>query len=410
MDPMQVAKIFAQSLLLGALIGLQRERQKRPIAGIRTFPLVAALGTACALLARQYTGWILAAGFLTMGGFAITSGILRYHVKKGLSTTTQMAMLLTFALGALLVQGPPFIAIAVGVVMAALLQYKPELHGFAQGLQSKDVYAVVQFALITFVVLPVLPDKTVDPFHVISLRQVWWMVVLVSGMSLASYAGLKLLGGRYGTLVSGLVGGLVSSTATTLTLSRRTKQGESVEMASAAIMAASGVVFLRIAAIVGVIEVSILPRLIVPMAGLFVVGVVLAALLAFRQTPEDVALPEIKNPCEVRFSLIFALMYAVVLFLLAAGRHYLGNEGIYVVSAVSGLTDMDAIAISVARLVGVESLDMRTAVRAIIVASMANMVFKTCLVAALGNRRLLKRTGIGFGVLFATGIAAVALV
>jgi len=410
MDASHLAKVFAQSMLLGALIGLQREQSKRPIAGIRTFPLVAALGTLCGVLADRFSPWVLAAGLVTMGALVVSSTVLRSRVKRTLGTTSQMAVLVTFALGAMLVHGPPFVAIAVGVVMAALLQYKPELHGLVQRLQSKDVYAVVQFTLIAFVVLPVLPDRTYGPFEVVNPRQVWWMVVLVSGMSLASYAALKVLGGRKGTLASGLVGGLVSSTATTITLSRRSQQGDSPALAAAAIMAASGVVFLRVAAIVGVLNPTLLPRLIGPMVGMFLVGIIVAAVFAARQAREEIPLPEVKNPCELRFSLVFALLYTVVLFLLAAGRYHLGDRGIYAVSALSGLTNMDAIAISIARFSNLGKMDLQMAVRAIIAAAMASIVFKTILVGVLGSRPLLKRMALGFAILFLAGVAAILLV
>lgn len=410
MDPYHLAKVFAQSILLGALIGLQRERAKKPLAGIRTFPMIAAMGTVCAVLAKEYSPWVLAAGLIVMGAYMVGGAVLRWRLKQSTSTTTQMAMLLTFGLGAMLLEGPAFVAIAVGVVMAALLQYKPELHGIVERLQNKDVYAVVQFTLITFVILPVLPDQTYGPFEVINPRQVWWMVVLISGMSLASYAALKVFGGRYGTLASGVIGGMVSSTATTLTLARRSKQGESPAMAAAAIMAASGIVFVRVAVIVAFVDRSLLMPVLVPSGALLAVGLIVAAILAFRTEAQDVPLPEVENPCELRFALVFAAMYAVVLFFLAAGRHYLGESGIYVVSAVSGLTDMDAIAISVARLQGQGDLVVRTAVRAIIIAGMANMVFKTGLVASLGDRALLKRAAVGFGILFVAGAVAVALV
>ena len=410
MDPTHLAKVFAQAMLLGALIGLQRERRKRPIAGIRTFPLVAALGSLCGVLAQQYSPWVLGAGFVVVGAAVISSSVLRWRVRGTFGTTSQMAFMVTFALGAMLVNGPAVVAIGLGVLTAALLQYKPELHGLVQRLQAKDVYAVVQFTLIAFVVLPVLPDRTYLPFDVLNPRQIWWMVVLIAGMSLASYAGLKLLGGRNGTLASGLIGGLVSSTATTLTLSRRSQTGVPAELASAAIMAASGVVFLRIAVIVALVHRPVLSVAIVPMAGLFLVGLIVAAVMVARRRGEAVPLPEVENPCELRFSLVFALMYAVVLFLLAAGRYHLGDRGIYAVSAVSGLTDMDAIAVSAARLCGVGDLGLRTAVRAIIIASMANMVFKTVLVGVLGTRPLFKRTAIGFAVLLAAAVAAVALV
>lgn len=410
MDPLQLAKIFAQSMLLGALIGLQRERREDPIAGIRTFPLVAALGTLCGVLADEYSAWVLAVGFVVMGALVISSAIMRWRAKGSIGTTTQMSMLLTFGLGAMFVHGPAWVAIALGVVMAALLQYKPELHGAVERLASKDVYAVVQFTLIAFVVLPVLPNYTYGPFDVLNPRQIWYMVILISGMSLASYAALKLLGGKHGTLLSGVVGGLVSSTATTLTMSRRSRLGEAPELVSAAIMAASGVVFLRVAVIVGVVNSALLPVIVPPMVGLFIVGLAIAVVLVYRHRGTETPMPDVKNPCELRTSLIFALMYAAVLFLLAAGRYYLGDRGIYAVSAASGLTDMDAIAVSAAKLSVSEGMNLRVAARAIIIASMANLVFKSVLVAVLGSRPAFKRSAVGFLVLFVAGALAVALV
>jgi len=219
-----------------------------------------------------------------------------------------------------------------------------------------------------------------------------------------------VLGGRNGTLASGLVGGLVSSTATTITLSRRSQQDNSPALAAAAIMAASGVVFLRVAAIVGVLNASLLPRLIGPMVGMFLVGIIVAAVYTARQARTEIPLPEVKNPCELRFSLVFALLYTVVLFLLAAGRYHLGDRGVYAVSALSGLTNMDAIAISIARFSNLGKMDLQMAVRAIIVAAMASIVFKTVLVAVLGSRSLLKRMALGFALLFLAGFAALLLV
>jgi len=412
MDPSGLFKVFAQSILVGGIIGLQREQTRYPIAGIRTYPLVAALGTLCGVLADQFpaSSWIIAAGFLAVAAVVVGSSLLRWQLERDPGITSEISILVTFGLGVMLVRGPAAVAIALGVVTAALLLYKPELHGLVEKLGSKDVHAVVQFTLITFVVLPVLPDRAYGPFAVVNPRQIWWVVVLVAGIGLASYVALRFLGGRSGTLASGLVGGLVSSTATTLTLSRRTRGGQSASLAAAAIMAASGVVFLRVAVITAVIDLPLLPRLAAPAGVLFVLGLVMAALFALRTQGNEPPLPEPSNPCELRVALLFAFLYTVVLFVLAAARHYLGDRGIYAAAGLSGLTDMDAIAVSIARLTADDRIDPRVAVRAIIVASMANMVFKAGLAGLLGNRPLLWRLVLGFGAFLVAGGVAFTLI
>jgi uncharacterized membrane protein (DUF4010 family) len=408
MDASQLFKVFAESMLLGAIIGLQRQQIEHPVAGIRTFPLVAALGTLCGVLAQQYSGssWIIAAGFLAVAAMVVSSSFMRWQIDRDPGMTSEMALLVTFGLGVMLVRGPATVAIAMGVATAAILLYKPELHGLVRSLQSKDVHAVVQFTLITFVVLPVLPNRVYGPFAVLNPRQIWWVVVLVAGISLASYAALKFLGGRSGALASGLVGGLVSSTATTLMISRRSRVDQSPSLAAAAIMAASGVVFLRVAVIIAVIDFALLARLAAPAAALFVVGLVMAGVFTLGTKGSGIPIREPSNPCEMRVALLFAVLYTVILFALAAARHYLGDRGIYAAAGLSGLTDMDAIAVSLARLTSDGQIAARVAVRGIIAASMANMIFKAALAAALGNRPLLWRLLVGFGVfLIAGGVA-----
>ncbi len=409
MDPSHLFKVFAQSILLGAIIGLQRQQTAHPIAGIRTYPLVAALGSLCAVVAQQYgsSGWIIAAGFLAIAAIVVTSSLLRWQLEHDLGMTSEVSLLVTFGLGVMLVRGPASVAIALGAVTTALLLYKPELHGLVERFKAKDVHAVVQFSLITFVVLPVLPNQAYGPFNMLNPRQVWWVVVLVAGISLASYAALKLVGGRSGALASGVAGGLVSSTATTVMISRRSRENHgSHSTAAAAIMAASGVVFLRVAVIIGVMDHALLAHLIVPATALFVLGLGLAVVFAYGDSPSDAPLPESSNPCELKVALIFAVMYSGVLFMLAAARFYLGNRGIYAAAALSGLTDMDAIAVSIARIAHDGQIDARVAVRAVIAASMANMVFKAVLAGILGSRALLWRLLIGFGSFFLAGTIA----
>ncbi len=218
------------SLLLGMLVGLQRERSNALIAGLRTFPLIAVLGTLCAAIDNEIggNGWIVAAGLLAVAASTLVSHSLQF--RSGTSAdpgmTSMVAILLMYGVGAYLVHGERSIAVAVGGGTAVLLQFKPELHGFAKRLGDKDIKAIMTFVLITCVVLPVLPNRTYDvplPLSILNPFEIWLMVVLMVGISLGGYLIYKFVGSRIGVLLIGILGGSISSTATTASFSRRTR-------------------------------------------------------------------------------------------------------------------------------------------------------------------------------------------
>ncbi len=225
------------SLALGLLIGLQRERVAARLAGFRTFALAAVFGTLTAQLAGALGAGIVAAGLVGLVGIIIVGNLLKLRDPDTDSgQTTEVALLLTFIVGAYLVVGPPAVAIAVGAGTAVLLWAKPQLHDFAGRLGEPDFRAIMQFALISGVILPVLPDRTFGPFAVLNPRHIWWMVVLVVGIGLAAYVGYKLLGSRRGTLVAGLLGGAISSTATTVAAAKRTRAAPEASGAAAIVV------------------------------------------------------------------------------------------------------------------------------------------------------------------------------
>ena len=194
------------ALGIGLLVGLQRERTSSLLAGFRTFPLVTILGAVSAMLAQSFGGWIVAFGFLAVTGVVIVGNVvlLRKGDRDG-GITTEVAILVMYAVGALLVVGSREIAIAVGAGVAVLLQFKQRLHGIASRLEDRDVIAMMQFALVSLVILPALPDRTFGPYDVLNPHQIWLMVVLIVGISLGGYVAYKLFGEGAGTALGGIL-------------------------------------------------------------------------------------------------------------------------------------------------------------------------------------------------------------
>ncbi len=398
------------SLALGLLIGLQRERVAARLAGFRTFALAAVFGTLTAQLVGALGAWIVAAGLFGLVGIIIVGNLLKLrNPDTDAGQTTEVALLLTFVVGAYLVVGPPAVAIAVGAGAAVLLWAKPQLHDFAGRLGEQDFRAIMQFVLISGVILPVLPDRTYGPFAVLNPRHIWWMVVLVVGVGLAAYVGNKLLGSRRGTLVAGLLGGAISSTATTVAAAKRTRAApEASGTAAIVVCLSAGVVFLRVLIEIAVAAPEFLAVAALPIGSLGGLFLLLAALLWTRRGREEEPLPPQENPSELKPALLFGLLYGVVLFSTAAARELLGVRGLYAVSALSGLTDVDAITLSTAQMVRIGRLDGEVGWHLVLVALLSNLLFKGAAIAVLGSPRLLARIAGPF--LLALAVGAVLLV
>lgn len=398
---MEIFEKLGLALGLGLLIGLQRERMQNPLAGIRTFPLITVFGSVCALLGN----WALAAGLVGVGGLVVAGYLAearRGAEDRGL--TTEVAILLMFAVGAYLVRGQTEVGVAVGGACALLLHWKRAMHGFVQKIGEDDVTAIMRFVLITLVILQVLPNEAYDPYQVLNPHSIWLRVVLVVGMNLGGYALYRALGSRGGAFLAGTLGGFISSTATTATQAR----GKAApELASLVIQLASTVVFVRVLAEVAVVAPTRFARMAPPIAlvGAAFLG---GSLLVWRRVRTRVAeAPPPSNPAELKPALIFAAAYAVVLLATAAANEHFGGRGVYVVAVLSGLTDMDAITLSASRLAQEGRLAADTAWRVILVAMLSNLVFKATIVGFLGSRALLTRIVLLFGL---AGFGATALV
>ena len=307
---------FLTSLAIGLLIGLERERTPSAKAGLRTFALVAMFGTLSALLSTEIDApWLLIAGLLAVAGMIIAA----YHNKPAEAndpgTTTIIALLLCYGLGAMVWFGLAKLAVMLAIAVTALLYFKPELRGMSQRLTRGDLVAVLQFAVLTFIVLPILPDKNFGPYDAFNPHQAWLMVVLISGISLAGYTALHVVGTRYGAPLLGFLGGLVSSTATTLLYARNSRNNPAMsQLAASVIVIASMVVLLRLLVLSSVVAYGALPGLIPMLACGFLFGLAVALYNWQKKiNAAKLSIPETPNPAELRTALGFGLLYVVVL-------------------------------------------------------------------------------------------------
>lgn len=390
---------FLNSLAIGLLIGLERERNPSAKAGLRTFALVAVFGTLSALLSTKLgTPWLLIGGLLGVAGMIVAAYFNTPNQENDPGTTTVIALLLSYGLGAIIWLGLAKLAVMLAIGITALLYLKPELRGFSQKLTRHDLLAVLQFSVLTFIILPILPDQSYGPYGAVNPHQAWLMVVLISGISLAGYAALHAVGTRYGAPLLGFFGGLASSTATTMIYAKHGKNTPlMLNLAASVIVIASIVVIVRLMAVSAVLAYGTLPGLFPVLSGGLILGlmVVLYNRRKMRDTT-DLQIPATSNPAELHSALSFGLLYVVVLLVTAWMKDIAGSQGLYMVALLSGLTDVDAITLSSLRLFKLGQLTEHQTVTAIALAFVANLAFKFGMVYFIGGRELAKRIVGGF--------------
>lgn len=391
---------LAIALGLGLLVGLQREWAHREVAGIRTFGLIALLGCTAGLLSPVLTPWIVPAGLLGVAALVVVGGVVRMRAgETDWGITTEVATLVIYVVGAVVGLGFEIPGVVLGATVALLLQWKVPMHAVVRSLNEGDVRAIFQFVLLALVVLPLLPDESFGPYGVLNPFRIWLMVVLVVGISIGSYMSHRILGERGGVLVAGLLGGMISSTATTVSYARQAGERPTLVPAAAVVVVlASVVMFARVTGEVAVVAPEELATMGPPLV-IMGLGLVVAAgvLVRAARTGGEGTLGPPEAPSELRTAMVFGLLYGLVLVSVAAAREHLGAGGLYAVAAISGLTDMDAITLSTSQLVRADRLDASTGWRIILVGGMANLVFKYLVLVALGGRSLSRRVGAAFG-------------
>jgi uncharacterized membrane protein (DUF4010 family) len=402
---------LAVSFGLGLLLGLEREQRGSSIAGIRTFPIVSLFGTVCAQVGQTLGGWIVAVGLIALAAIVVCANFAQ--IKKGTidpGMTTEVAVLLLYVIGALIVVGYLTAAVVIAGAMAVLLHSKRPLHNFARAVGERDMRAIMQFVLLSLVILPILPSEDYGPFGVWNPFKLWLMVVLIVGISLGGYVAYKFLGTRAGSLLGGIIGGLVSSTATTVSYSRRTVPEAALAPLSAfVIMTASCISIVRVLVEVAAVAPAQFMEVVLPLTGMLVFCFLITVALFFPSRKQGIRMPEQKNPAELKPALVFGGLYALVLLAVAVAKQYFGSAGLYVVAVISGLTDLDAITLSTGQLAGSKKIDTSTAWRVILIAVMSNFLFKFGIVAALGSAGLTQRIGCAFAVALAAGGAILLL-
>src|SRR5512133_446563 len=407
----------------GLLIGLERERsapadrkEETFLGGARTHPLFALVGGVSVLAARQFGAWAVVLPLSGLIALLVANywGDVLGNRSRGI--TSEAAFLLSFMLGALsLTEGvieplssKVFVVSAVAVVATALLSSKPTIHPLVQRISSTDLAGTLKFLVVALVVVPLLPDETFGPLQVLNPHDIGLYVILISGISFMGYAGIRLLGPERGLGLTGIVGGLVSSTAVTLSLAGRSREHDELcESASLAVILASTIMFLRVMVIVAVVDASLVRQVAPPMIAstLAGIGASLFLWLRSRRVRRAAGAIAFTNPFELARALGFALLFAVVLVGSKAAAIYLGNAGTYAAGLVAGTSDVDAITLSMAGLAGA-SVDPLVAATTIFLGAGANTLVKGVLAAALGGWRFGRYVLTGQLLMLCAGILA----
>lgn len=417
MNELEAYQQLAFALGVGLLIGLERGWQRRDttegarVAGFRTYGLIGLLGGVCALLARETH--IILLGLTFIGLVLVTIAAYYHRIKEqdDIGITSIIATLLTFVLGALCGMGHVQLAVPAAVVITALLSFKPVLHRFIQQIEREELYATMKLLLISVVILPVLPNQTYDPWDALNPYQIWWMVVLIAAISFVGYFAVKITGARQGALITGIFGGLASSTAVTLHLSRMGRaQPELSDATAAGILAACATMFPRLLIITVIFNPALFNQLLIP---LLVISVIMyLAVIIFWQRSAQGKQPQsasikttLRNPFSLSVALKFGLLLAVIMLLSRFLTLSFGNIGIYVLAAASGIADVDAIALSITNMVsGLNNISLDTASKGILIAAFVNSMVKAGIALFIGQTPLGVRVGVAMLLALGSGL------
>jgi uncharacterized membrane protein (DUF4010 family) len=407
---------FAVALGLGILIGLERERAKGEEggAGVRTFALIALAGAIAGYLeASLGLGWLSLAVFFAVGALIVSLNVIT-SLRGETGIATEISALLAFLLGLLCAHGQLQVAAWVAVAMALMLALKDWLHRLARTIDASDIEATLKFAIVTLIILPLVPDYNYGPapLDVLNPYKVWLMVVLISGLNFASYLLIKIVGPEHGIGIAGLLGGLASSTAVTLGFSQRSRQaGADAPALALGILLAWTVMFFRVVVMTGVISSQLGLRLAGAMGALCVVSLGACVWLWHRRPAKERG--EIKpghNPFELDEAIKFGVLFGIVVFVAKAAQVYLGDAGLYLAAGIAGLTDVDAITLAMADMARNDAQNLNIAARAIVIAALANTLVKSGLAAVLGSPELRRLTLPISGMLFVAGALAAFLI
>jgi len=408
---------LGSALAIGLLVGVERGWRNRTladgrrVAGLRTFGLIGLLGGVSGLLAERFGGPLLGLLFAAVTALGVVTYVVDQRRSADISATGLVAMLVTFLLGAMAGIGWVEVATACGVVTTLLLRSKRFLHRLLEQLSQQELNAALQLLLISLVLLPVLPDRGYGPWQALNPYEIWWMVVLIAAISFVGYFLIRMVGAERGVLLTGVAGGLLSSTALTLQLSRLARAQPALRRhAAAGILIACAVMFPRVLLVAGLINAALLPPLSVPLL-LMATLLLIAAGLILRggDGTEVVAGAPPKNPLELRPALLFGGLLGLVALLGRAAVAWLGESGVLLLAVASGVADVDAINLTLARMAG-EAIQLPTALLGIVLACAANTLLKGGLALTVGGVGLLRWVLVPLLLAAAGGLVSLAVV
>jgi uncharacterized membrane protein (DUF4010 family) len=424
----EVLMSLAVALGIGLLIGLEREQSTSPqddgdsnfLGGARTYPLVALVGALSALLGQAWGAWVIVLAFSALFALLAIAYVNAIWTKRDRGITSDAAFIMAFFLGVLCVSSGPtevveqrfIIAAAIGVTVTILLSLKPMVHGWIHAVSKEDVYSTLKFLLVAVIVLPLLPHQTYGPLDVLNPFEIGLMVALITGISFVGYVAIRLLGPGRAMGLIGLVGGLVSSTAVTLSSANQARRQTRLhDLLAMAVVLASTIMAVRVAVVVGIIYPPLLRSLALPLAVMSLVGLGWAGSFYWRGqhvvTSGSTEVP-LTNPVELSTAVKFGLLFAGVLFGAKAANVYLGDKGVYLAGILAGVADVDAITLSMANLVR-EGLDSATGSITIILGVASNTVVKIVMALLLGGWQFGRRVAYTLGMMMIGGLVTVLL-
>lgn len=405
---------LAVALAIGLLMGLERgwERRERPegsrVAGFRTFGLISLLGGITAFLGGE-SRILLTAVALALGA-ALVAGYWRESAREAdVSATTTVAALIAYGLGALAGVNQLTAAAATAVVVTLLLGFKLELHELLRRIDRAELLATLRLLLISIVLLPVLPNQELGPWGALNPYRIWWMVVLVAGISYVGYFANRLFGEERGVVLTGFFGGLASSTAVALAFARREcRQPRERDLLSAGIVTASAIMFPRILLILAGVRSNLLPVLAWPLCIAGLAGLLAAGVLARHGHGKalDNAVIEHENPLDLTIAIRFGALVAVIMLLTHAANARLGTGGLYATAALAGLVDVDALTLTAASMASSGQVSISAAAVAVLIAAAVNTVVKWGITAVVSGTALGVRVGVASLAMLAAGVVA----
>lgn len=393
MDPLFIQNSVL-SLVLGFLIGLQREmhaiysNKTEDFGGARTFSMIALFGYLSSWMSTFFPYFFLIAS-VVMGLLVIAAYVVNSISISEKGVTTEFAALVTFVIGGMLNLSLPIFGVFIAIIVLFVLNVKDTVKEYEQTITKKDLSAAILFMIMTFVILPILPDRPIDSMGLVNLYRIWIMVVLVAGISFFGYIAIRILGATHGIVAAGLFGGLVSSTAVAMSMARRVHENTLLAKNIAlGIALASSMMLIRGGIEMWIINPALTRLFFIPIAVGTLAGYGYIAMLYFTSKREDIPQNiEFKNPFDLKEALLMGIVFGATLAFIALSNRYMGDMGVYAVALVSGVADVDAIILSLSSLAK-SGLNPATAHHAIIIAIVTNTLAKSALVLFLGTKRL----------------------